>query len=169
MRVERRNHEAGARNRHDHVDVGGEHVRVREAAFGRAPAQLYGVLLVLAGLLSKAARLNDVLDRKNRVPLVYLSVVDHRHHRVQTRLVEVEDSADVRLDVCTFERVRRYSGGSGGNRRRAAAFARAGRPVAIRRHGNGRILQDSFLHHIEEKRWNRRGELRTRGTAFRIG
>ena len=92
VRVERRNHEAGAADGDDEVDFVRAKVRAFETFFGGFAAELDGVLDVfLIGLL-ETAWLDDVFNRENRMTLVNLSVIDDRHHGFELALWDVEDA-----------------------------------------------------------------------------
>ena len=82
------------------------HARVREPRLSCLPPQTNGVLLIVTARLRQGARLDEVLEGEDRVALVHLRVVDHRHDRVETALADVEDSPHVRLDVLARQNVR---------------------------------------------------------------
>jgi hypothetical protein len=56
--------------------------------------------------LRQQSGLDEVLDWE-RMALVDLRVVDHRHHRVEATLSDIEDFPNVRLNVFTPQNVRR--------------------------------------------------------------
>ena len=99
MGVERRNHEPGARHRDDQVDVLGLETRTLQTALGSLAAELHRMLHILIVRFLQVARLDGVLDRENRVPLVDLRIVHDGHHRFQAALGNVEDPAHIKFHV----------------------------------------------------------------------
>jgi hypothetical protein len=111
MRVERRNHEAGAGNRDDQIDFVGAHSGAFETLLRGALAELNGVLHVFLIGFFERARLDCVINRKNHMALVDLSIVHDGHHGLEPPFGNLEDPAHVILHVIAGDDVRRQCGG----------------------------------------------------------
>ena len=133
MGVERRNHEPGARDGDDKVDVFRPEAGAFQAFLRRFPAQFHGMLDVFVVRFRKRTRLDGVVDGKDGVPLVHLRVVHDAHHGFQAPLGNIEDAPHVILHVVAGDRVRRKRRGCGGNSGRHCVFLqtiRLRKPVA---------------------------------------
>jgi len=103
--VERRDHEAGAGDGDDEVDVLRLGAGALQAALSGLAAELHGVPDVLLICFLEVAGLDGVVDGEDRVALVDLSVVDDSHHGFEAALGNVEDAAHVVLDVVASDGV----------------------------------------------------------------
>ncbi len=116
MGVQRRNHEARAGHRDDHIDVIGLQSRALQTLFRRFPAQLHRMLDIFVIRLRKRARLDGVVEREDSVPVVNLRVINDAHHRLEAALRDVKDAAHVDLHVLARDGIGRERRGRGGDR-----------------------------------------------------
>jgi len=113
--IQRRDHEARAGYRDDHIDFIGPQARALQALFRSFAAELHGMLDVFVVCLRKRARLDDVVEGEDGVPLVNLGVIDDAHHRFEAALGNVKDASHVYLHVIARDGVGRERGGRRGD------------------------------------------------------
>jgi hypothetical protein len=130
--VERRDHESGARDRDDHVHVARAQAGAPQRGVRGFATETNRVLLILDRGLRQGTAFDEVLDGKDRMPLIDAGVVDHRHHRVEAPPFEPENAPHVKLHAVARERVGRKSrrGSRDGSHRGGPSGCAAVRPSA---------------------------------------
>lgn len=106
MRVERRNHEAGAGNCNNEVNFVGTKGSTAETFFGGFAAKLDGVLDIFIVCLRKSTWLNRIFDGEDGMALMNLGVIDDSHHGFDAALGNIEDAAHVIFHVVASDKVR---------------------------------------------------------------
>ena len=99
VRVQRRNHEAGAGNGDDQIDVGGEKAGALKALFGGFAAELDGVIDVFIVGLGQGARLDGVVDGEDGVAMMDLGIIHDGHHGFEAAFGDIKDAAHVVFHV----------------------------------------------------------------------
>ncbi len=115
MRIQRGDHKARTRYGDEQIYLVRPHSAALQAFFRRLASELYRVFDVFIVGLRERARLDGVIERKNRVALVHLRVVHDRHHRFQPPFRNIENTPHVVLHILTGDRVGRQRRGRGGN------------------------------------------------------
>ncbi len=97
--VQGRNHETGAGNGDDQVDVGGEKSGALEALFSGFTAELDGVIDVFIVGLGQGARFNGVVDGENCVAMMNLGIINDGHHGFEAAFGDIKDATHIVFHV----------------------------------------------------------------------